>query len=159
MGPHRKNESVPLHVSTLPVTVRSAESVTDTLPVPIETLPPDPADGVVTRRESQPPSDPREKSKIVAVSDVDDRVSPMKVLKHSPPRPDVVRLIPPSKNSETRSECPTPSCLLEVSHGIPVSVPVFTRAQMSSSPVPLPHDAPCATGSGLSAPFAPPTQR
>ena len=49
------------------------------------------------------PRTPREKSKIVAVSDVEDRVSAMNTLKHLPSSSVAVRLIPPSKNSEIRS--------------------------------------------------------
>src|SRR6185503_16202725 len=94
-------------------------------------------DGVVVVLESHSPSLPRAKSKSVAVSDCEERVSPMNTLKHLPPRFVAVRSIPPSKNSETRSVWATPSCLLAVSHGVLMlpfigMVPEFVVAQTAS---------------------------
>ena len=56
--------------------------------------------GAVVVDDVHSPMLPRAKSNSVAVSDWDERVSPMKTLKHLPPRPLCVRSRPPSKNSE-----------------------------------------------------------
>src|SRR5258706_5414528 len=152
----------PLHVGT-PVTVSVALSVT--LRGPPEEISAEPLiDGLVVVLEAHSPSAPRAKSKSVAVSDCEERVSPMKTLKHLPPRLVAVRSIPPSKNSEIRSVLPTPSCLLAVSQGVEI-VPVIGRlpelvvAQMASPERVDLQSTPWATEFVPRVPFAPPFQR
>src|SRR6476661_8296613 len=77
----------------------------------------------------------------------------MNVLKHLPPRPVAVRFRPPSKNSVERRECPAPSCLFAVGHGVWI-VPELTVAQeMSLAPVVL-QSAPWEEAMGVG--FNPP---
>src|SRR5204862_8130279 len=108
----------------LPTT--SAESVTEVVSPSEVVL----VDGCVVIETLHSPSTPRAKSKSVAVSDWEDRVSPMNTLKQWPPRPDWVRLRPPSKNSEVRRLWPTPSTLFEVSQGVLI-VPPLTVAHVT----------------------------
>src|SRR5512132_1745137 len=120
-GPQRKNVTSPPK-SVDPVTVTSAWSLTVTDPVPIESppagiVPPAPVCGVVTVLERHCPSWPREKSCRFAPSSCEARVLARNVLKHLPPRPLSVRLIPPSKNSRVSRLCPT-VVLFTVSHGV-----------------------------------------
>src|SRR4051812_27039393 len=97
----RKNLRLPDQLE-MPSTVRFAESLTDTLPAePIDRpaagmLAPAPSFGVVTRVVSHLPKLPRTKSFSVAVVEVDERVSDATLAKHSPARPRVDRLTPPS---------------------------------------------------------------
>ena len=102
-GPHRLNFTDPLNDGT-PVTVISAESLAVTCALAGISLLPEGV-GVVFVVDRHSPSRPREKSNSVAVSDVDERVSAMNVLKHVGAVPPplsanaCVMLIPPSKKS------------------------------------------------------------
>src|SRR5215217_290095 len=103
----RKNFSVPVQLLA-PTTLRTAASVTDTEPVPIERPPPGmsapaPVFGVVVRPDWQLPKLPSTKSLSVAVSDCEDRVSASTLAKHSLPSPRSDRLMPASKNSPRRN--------------------------------------------------------
>src|SRR5439155_10844215 len=100
LGPHRKKDSVPFQVE-MPLTVRLAESLTETEPVPIERppagiVPPLPSLAVVTRPDSHLPKELTTKSLSVAVVEVEERVSATMLEKHSPARPRVDRLMPAS---------------------------------------------------------------
>src|SRR4051812_4625522 len=103
----------------------------------VATVPPAPDCGVVTMPEPHEPDVPPAKSNRVAVSEVEERVSPMNELKHLSPSLRSVRLMPPSKNSDVRSLLPTPSLKLAVCHGtvivplVPLAV-VFETAQAES---------------------------
>src|SRR6266508_2936837 len=83
----RKNFSVPLQFAA-PLIAKSAESFTDTEPVPIDKPP--------AGMSSPPPVFG------VEVVEVDERVSEATLAKHSLPRPSKERLMPPSKNSHCR---------------------------------------------------------
>src|SRR5207245_758320 len=123
-GPQRWNVTDPLNVET-PVTSTSALSLTSSVPEVGIVSPsagmgvvPSDSTGVVFVVDVHSPSAPRSKSNSVAVGDCEERVSPMKTLKHLPASLDFVRLSPPSKNSEAWRVWPTPSVLFAVSHGV-----------------------------------------
>src|SRR4051812_36572199 len=84
-GPHRWNVRLALYEDT-PVTVTTALSDVDRVPDAGMTFEVPVGVGVVTVVEEHSPSVPSAKSKSVAVSDCDERVSPVKVLKHLPAR-------------------------------------------------------------------------
>ena len=171
-GPQRLNETLESNDET-PVTVISAESLTAIdaafgstgIVSPVAGIvAPSPVSGVVTVVDVHPPISPWEKSKSVAVSDVDERVLPMKMLKQLPSSSLSVRFRPPSKNSAVRSELPTPSCLLAVCHGV-VIVPLVPfvmslAVAQTASLVPASLQSPPWTiGVVPSDPSAPPFQR
>src|SRR4051794_5445909 len=98
-------------------------------------------------------NDPPPKSKIVAVSDWDERVSPRNELKHLSARCALVRSRPPSKNSDSRRACPVPSFLFAVNHGTWI-VGTLTVAQDASIPAAFLQSPPFATGFGSRLPGA-----
>src|SRR6266511_557315 len=102
----RKNFSVPLQFAA-PLIAKSAESFTDTEPVPIDKPPagmssPPPVFGVVVSPDTQWPKFPRTKSFSVEVVEVDDRDSEPTLATPPLSRPSKERLMPPSKNSPCR---------------------------------------------------------
>src|SRR5207245_520960 len=158
-GPQRKNVMVPVGVGPGPppvaVPAMSARSVIGSVEPSWRVD----CDGVVVTDAPHSPSTPRAKSNSVAVSDCEERVSPMNVLKHLPPMCAAVRFTPPSKNSETSFV--EPPFLFAVSQG-GSSVPFvgsLTVAHAASPPRVDLQSTPCATGVVPSEPVAPPFQR
>src|SRR5947207_15834483 len=112
-GPQRCQDTLPVNDGT-PVTVIRAVSCTRISASPgsfaVEASAGIVADvifGVVSVVDVHSPILPSAKSNSVAVSDCEERVSPMNTLKHLPARLLLVRLRPPSKNSEVWRLCPT----------------------------------------------------
>src|SRR5262249_26160053 len=104
-------------------------------------------DGVVTVDDVHSPMTPLAKSNRVALSDCEERVSPMKTSKQCPARPVRDRFRPPSKNCAVGRLLPTPVVLAAVSQGTVIGASFAVAQTVSLTPVAGSRQStPCATG-------------